>query len=324
MAAKSKGKPPESGKDRAPRALWSGSISFGLVNVPVRVFGAVHEHKLSFHLVHEADDGPIGYQKICKLEDKPVSNDEIVKAFEVEKGELVHLTDDDFAAVQVEGQHSIDLEDFVPYDQIDPVFFSHTYLVGPQDGAERPYALLVRAMEESSLAGIGKFVLRGRQYLGCLRVRDGVLTLEQMYFADEVDEPKTILPASLPSVAKRELELGLSLIQSFAGDWEPAKYTDTYRDALSAIIEAKRAGDEIHHAPAQEPESPPDLMEALRRSLEQVEGGRSRKPGKNGNGGTKPKEPTKSELEERARELEIPGRSSMTKDELAEAVASAE
>jgi DNA end-binding protein Ku len=325
VAAKSKGKTRASAKDKAPRALWSGSISFGLVNVPVRVFSAVHEHKLSFHLVHEADDGPIGYQKICKLEDKPVSNDEIVKAFEVEKGELVHLTDDDFAAVQVEGQHSIDLEDFVPYDEIDPVFFSHTYLVGPQEGADRPYALLVRAMEESSLAGIGKFVLRGRQYLGCLRVRDGVLTLEQMYFADEVDEPTTILPASLPAVAKRELEMGLSLIQSFAGDWEPAKYTDTYRDALYAIIEAKRAGDEIHHAPAQEPESPPDLMEALRRSLEQVEGGRARRPARtNGNGTTKPKEPTKNELEERARQLEIPGRSSMTKNELAEAVASAE
>jgi DNA end-binding protein Ku len=325
VAAKSNGKQRARAKGRAPRALWSGSISFGLVNVPVRVFSAVHEHKLSFRLVHEADDGPIGYQKVCKLEDKPVSNDEIVKAFEYEQGEFVHLTDDDFAAAQVEGQHSIDLQDFVPYDQIDPAFFSHTYLVGPQDGAERPYALLVRAMEESSLAGIGKFVLRGRQYLGCLRVRNGLLTLEQMYFADEVDAPETILPDALPSVGKRELELGVSLIQSFAGDWAPEKYTDTYRDALCAIIEEKRAGHDVHHAPEQEPESPPDLLEALRRSLEQVEGGRARRPARtNGNGGAKPKEPTKSELEERARELEIPGRSSMTKDELAEAVASAE
>jgi DNA end-binding protein Ku len=309
----------------APRALWTGSISFGLVNVPVRVFTAVHEHTLSFHLVHEADDGPIGYQKICKLEDKPVSNDEIVKAFEYEKGEFVHLTDEDFAAAHVEGQHSIDLEDFVPYEEIDPVFFSHTYLVGPQDGAERPYALLVEAMEQSSLAGIGKFVLRGRQYLGCLRVRNGILTLEQMYFADEVDAPETILPDALPKVAKRELELGLSLIQSFAGEWEPEKYRDTYRDALCAIIKEKRAGHEVHHAPEPEDESPPDLMEALRRSLEQVEGGRARKPARrNGNGGAKTASLTKSELDERARELEIPGRSKMSKDELAKAVASAE
>jgi DNA end-binding protein Ku len=139
----------------APRSLWTGSISFGLVNVPVRVYTAVHEHKLRFHLVHAKDDGPIGYQKVCKLEDKPVDDGEIVKAFEVSKGKLVPLTDDDFAAVRVEGQHTIDLEDFVPYDQIDPTFFAHTYLVGPQEGAEKTYALLVRAMSESGLAGIG-------------------------------------------------------------------------------------------------------------------------------------------------------------------------
>jgi DNA end-binding protein Ku len=303
----------------APRALWTGSITFGLVNVPVRVFSAVHEHKLSFHLVHAKDDAPIGYQKICKLEDKPVPSDEIVKAFEVEKGEFVQMTDEDFEAVQVEGRHSIDLEDFVPYDDIDPVFFAHAYLVGPQEGAERPYALLVRAMEESGLVGIGKFVMRSRQYLGCLRVRNGLLTLEQMYFADEVDEPEDVLPDALPKVAKRELEMGLSLIQSFAGEWEPEKYSDTYRDALMAIVEEKRKGHEVHRVQEPEEESPPDLMEALRRSLEQVEGGRPRK--RNGNGGAKTL--SKSELEERARELEIPGRSKMTKDELAEAVASA-
>ena len=141
---------------RSPRALWTGSITFGLVNVPVRVYSAVHEHKLEFHLVHAKDDGPIGYEKICKLEDKPVENDEIVKAFEYRKGELVHLTDEDFDAVQVEGQHTIELEDFVPYDEIDPTFFAHTYLVGPQAGAEKTYALLVKAMQASELAAIGK------------------------------------------------------------------------------------------------------------------------------------------------------------------------
>jgi DNA end-binding protein Ku len=123
-------------KKRAPRSLWTGSISFGLVNVPVRVFGAVHEHKLRFHLVHAKDDSPIGYEKICKREDKPVPNGEIVKAFEYKKGELVQLTDEDFEAVEVDGQHAIDLEDFVPYDQIDATFFAHTYLVGPEEGAD--------------------------------------------------------------------------------------------------------------------------------------------------------------------------------------------
>jgi DNA end-binding protein Ku len=306
----------------APRALWTGSITFGLVNVPVRVFSAVHPHTLSFHLVHVTDDGPIGYQKICKLEDKPVPNDEIVKAFEYEKGEVVHMTDEDFAAVQVEGQHTIDLEDFVPHEEIDPVFFAHTYLVGPQDGAERPYALLMRAMEQSGLSGIGKFVLRGRQYLGCLRVRKGILTLEQMYFADEVDAPETVLPDALPDVAKRELEMGLSLIRSFASEWEPEKYRDTYRDALCAIVKEKREGREVHRVQEPEEESPPDLIEALRRSLEQAQRGRPRRATRNGDQAATTQ--TKSELEERARELDIPGRSKMSKAELAEAVASAE
>src|SRR3954463_13522288 len=173
----------------APRALWTGSITFGLVNVPARIYSAVHEHRLQFHMVHEKDDGPIGYQKICKLEGTPVKSDEIVKAYEFKKGEFVQLTDEDFAAVQVEGQHSIDLEDFVPYEDIDPVFFAHTYLVGPQDGAEKTYALMVKAMDQSGLPALGKFVMRRRQYLGCLRVREGTLTLEQLHFADEIDPP---------------------------------------------------------------------------------------------------------------------------------------
>jgi len=254
----------------APRALWTGSISFGLVNVPVRIYSAVHEHKLQFHLVHEKDDGPIGYQKICKLEDKPVPSGEIVKAYEFKKGEFVPLTDEDFEAVQVEGQHTIDLEDFVPYEDIDPAFFAHTYLVGPQDGAEKTYALLVKAMEQSGLAGIGKFVMRSRQYLGCLRVRDRTLTLEQLYFADEIDPPSGVMPDRLPSVAKKELDMALSLIESFSGEWKPEKYEDTYTDALREVVKAKRRGKDVHELrEPEEAESPPDLMEALRLSIEQ-------------------------------------------------------
>jgi DNA end-binding protein Ku len=260
----------------APRALWTGSITFGLVNVPVRVYSAVHEHKLQFNLVHEKDDSPIGYQKICKLEDKPVPNDEIVKAYEFKKGEYVQLTDEDFGAVQVEGQHTIDLQDFVPYEDIDPVYFAHTYLVGPQDGGEKTYALLVRAMEKSGLVGIGKFVMRSRQYLGCLRVRDGALSLEQLHFADEIDEPAGILPDKLPSVASRELDMALTLIEGFSGTWEPEKYEDTYTDALREVVKAKRRGKDVHELrePAEE-EAPPDLMEALRLSIEQSHKSRS-------------------------------------------------
>jgi len=306
-----------------PRSLWTGSISFGLVNVPVRVFSAVHEHKLHFQLIHTKDDGPIGYEKICKLEDKPVPNDEIVKAYEYKKGEFVQMTDEDFEAAQVEGQHTIDLEDFVPYEQIDPTFFAHAYLVGPQDGAERAYSLLVHAMEDSGLAGIGKFVMRNRQYLGCLHVRDGVLTLEQLYFADEVDPPEKILPSKLPKVDKRELDMASQLIESFSGDWKPEKYEDTYHDALLAVVKAKRKGDEVHRVQEPEEEGAPDLLSALRMSLEQSRGGRrsrrngARRSGASANGATK------EELQEQARELGIEGRSKMSKAQLAKAVASA-
>jgi DNA end-binding protein Ku len=308
----------------APRALWSGFVTFGLVSVPVRMYSAVHEHRLQFRLVHEKDDGPIGYDKICKLEDKPVGNDEIVKAFEYKKGQLVHLTDKDFEAVQVEGQHSIDLEDFVPYEEIDPVFFAHTYLVGPADGAEKTYALLVRAMEESGLVGIGKFVMRNRQYLGCLRVRDRALTLEQMHFADEIDPPSGATPSRLPTVGKRELDMALNLIESFTGKWEPKKYRDTYTDALRKVVEAKLRGHEVHRAPEPDEEETPDLMEALRLSIEQAK--RGRRDGRRGtSNGSRAKVESlpKKELEALARDLDVPGRSKMSREELAKAVAAA-
>jgi DNA end-binding protein Ku len=260
-----------------PRALWSGSISFGLVSVPVRMYTAVHEHRLQFHLVHEPDDGPIGYEKVCKLEEKPVPNDEIVKAYEYKKGELVHLTDEDFAAVEVEGLHTIDLEDFVPYDEIDPTFFAHTYLVAPQDGSEKTYALLVRAMDKSGLAGIGKFVMRNRQYLGCLRVRGKTLTLEQMHFADEVDPPAGVMPDRLPAVAPRELDMALDLISAFSGKWKPEKYKDTYTAALKKVVRAKVGGKEIHPVPEPQEEAATDLMDALRASVEQMRGTTKRK-----------------------------------------------
>ncbi len=276
----------------AARALWTGSITFGLVNVPVRIFSAIHEHKLQFHLVHEKDDGPIGYEKICKLEDKPVDNDEIVKAYEYKKGELVHLTDEDFEAVQVEGQHTIDLEDFVPYEEIDPTFFAHTYLIGPQDGAEKTYALLVRVMEESGLAGIGKFVMRNRQYLGCLRVRDRALTLEQLYFADEVDPPSGVLPTRLPAVGKRELDMALNLIDGFSGKWDPKRYKDSYTAALRQVVKAKLKGGEIQRVQEPQEVDTPDLMEALRLSVEQA--GRGRRPGRRSQNGSRASTKSKS------------------------------
>src|SRR5215218_9763554 len=249
------------------RSIWSGSISFGLVNVPVRIYSAIEEHKLHFHYVHKKDDSPIGYQKVCKKEDKPVPDKEIVKAFEYRKGEYVFMEDEDFAAARVEGYKTIEITDFVPYEDIDPIFFAHTYLVAPGDGAEKPYSLLVRAMENSELAAIAKFVMRDRQYLGALRVREGTITLEQLHFADEIRPVAEIKPKR-ERVSKEELQMAQQLIDSFSGEWKPEKYSDTYRDALRSIIEAKRKGKEVHVAAEPEEERPADLLEALRASVE--------------------------------------------------------
>src|SRR5215203_2383422 len=220
-----------------PRAIWTGAITFGLVNVPVRLYSAISEHKLQFHFIHQKDDSPIGYQKICKREKKPVPDKEIVKAFEYRKGKYVFMEDEDFEAARVEGYKTIDITDFVPYEQIDPIFFAHTYYVGAQDGAEKVYTLLVQAMERSELAAIAKFVMRDRQYLGCLRVREGVITLEQMYFADEV-RPVDEINADGTSVGNEELTMAQQLIESFTREFEPEKYKDTYRDELCAVIKA--------------------------------------------------------------------------------------
>ena len=302
------------------RALWTGSISFGLVNVPVRLYSAVSEHKLHFRFVHEKDESPIGYQKICKLEDTPVPDKEIVKAFEYRKGEYVHMTDEDFKAARVEGYRTIEITDFVPYEQIDPIYFAHTYYVGPQDGSEKVYSLLVRAMADAELAAVAKFVMRDRQYLGALRVREGVITLEQLYFADEV-RPVDELRPKRGRVEKRELAMAQQLIDSFAGDWEPEKYSDTYRDALCDVIEAKRKGKDVHVAAEPEEERPTDLLEALRRSVEASKGGR--RPSANGSRRDALDELPRSELDKRARDAEIEGRSKMSKEELIEALRSA-
>jgi DNA end-binding protein Ku len=251
-----------------PRALWTGAISFGLVNVPVRMYSAIAEHDLRFHLIHEQDGSRIGYQKICKAEGTPVPDDEIVKAFEVEEGEFVVVTDEDFAAARSEGVKSIEISDFVPYDEIDPIYFERTYYLGPQDGAEKVYALLRDAMEQTGLAAIAKYVLRDRQSLGCLRVREGTLTLEQMLFHDEIRPFDDLAPRTNVKVPKAELELATALIEKFTGSFDPTRYEDTYRDALCQVIKARRKGETISSPEPEPDEEPADLLAALKASVE--------------------------------------------------------
>ena len=256
-----------------PRAIWSGTISFGLVSVPVRMYSAIEESDLHFKLVHEPDGGRIGYQKVCKAENEPVPDDEIVKAYELRDDELVVLTDEDFDAVKVEGVKSIDISDFVPYDEIDPIYFERTYFLGPQDGAEKVYALLREAMEKTELAAIGKYVMREKQQLGCLRIREGVITLEKMFFHDEIRRVDEI-PPKKTKVPKAELDMAVALIGQFKSSFEPERYEDTYRDALLKLIKAKQKGETITAVPAAEDEEPADLLAALKASVEAAKKGK--------------------------------------------------
>lgn len=257
-----------------PRAIWSGTISFGLVSVPVRMFSAIDEQDLRFHLVHEPDGGRIGYQKIYKAEGTPVPDDEIAKAFELTKGQLVVLTDEDFAAAKTEGVRSIEISDFVPYSEIDPIYFERTYFLGPQSGGEKVYSLLREAMERTELAAIGKYVMRDKQHLGCLRVREGVITLEKMFFHDEIRPLDEVAPPQ-QKVAKAELDMATALIEQFTGTFEPAKYEDTYREALCAIIRAKQKGETVTAARPEEDDEPANLLAALKASVEAAKRGRS-------------------------------------------------
>jgi DNA end-binding protein Ku len=300
------------------RSLWTGSISFGLVNVPVRMYSAVEEHTLHFNLVHEPDGSRIGYEKVCKAEDKPVPDDEIVKAFEYEKGEWVYMTDEDFEAAAAENHRTMDIRAFVPFDDVDPIYFERTYYLGPAQDGERVYALLARAMADSGLAGVAKWVMRDRQNLGLLRVRDGVITVERMHFADEIRPAEEFAPQDA-QVERKELEMAAQLIEQYAGEFDPSEYRDTYRDALCEIIEAKRKGKEIRVEAEPEPEAPTDLMAALRASVEAAR--RERAPRRSNNGGLESK--SKDELYELAKKADIAGRSEMSKDELVEALRAA-
>ena len=299
-----------------PRAIWTGSISFGLVNVPVRMYSAIDERDVRFHLLHEKDDSRIGYDKVCKKEGKPIPDDEIVKGYEVSEGKYVYLTDEDLEAAAGESYRSIDIQDFVDADEVDPIYFERTSYLGPAEGAEKPYALLVRAMEESGLVGIVTYVMRDKQQLGCVRVRDGMIVLEKMFFADEIRPTKGIRPRKA-TVPKQELAMALDLIDRFRGPFEPEKYEDTYREALLEVIDRKRRGKDVHaEAEPERGEEPADLLEALRESVEAH--GRRGRASRRRNGSLA--DLSRDELERRARKAGIRGRSKMSKRQLATAL----
>ncbi len=251
-----------------PRAVWTGAISFGLVNAPVRMYTAITEKDLRFNQLHETDGGRIGYVKVCKVDNEPVPADEIVKGYEISKGEYVRMTDEDFQAARGEQHRGITIHDFVPADQIDPIYFERTYFLGPEEGpGEAIYALLVEAMQRSGLSAIATYVHHDRENLACLRVRDGVITLEKMFFDDEVRSIDGIVPADA-KVDKKQLKMAEDLIGAYTSDFEPERYEDTYRERLLAIVEQKRQGKTTKAPEPAAAPAAPDLLSALTASLD--------------------------------------------------------
>ena len=306
-----------------PRSIWSGSLSFGLVNVPVQMNSATRDTQVRFHQLDSEDNTPIEVHRFCSEEDVEVSYDEVVAGYEVEKGEYVMLTDEELAAAAPEKTKTIDIEEFVDITDVDPVYYDHPYYLVPTggEGASRAYELLREVMEREGRVALGRFVLRNKEYLAAIRPRGGRLTLTTMNFADEIRDTDAVEEMIGSAKApKKEVDAAVELIDAMATEWDPGKYKDRHRERMLEVIKAKGKGVEIE--PVEEAEAPsevPDLMAALEATLAKAKGTDKPKPGTDGR-----KRQTKEELLDRAKELEIEGRSKMTKDELVEAIAAAE
>jgi DNA end-binding protein Ku len=248
-----------------PRAIWSGVISFGLVSVPVRMYTATESKELKFHFLDKRDLAPIGYDKVNKETGQSVAADDIVRGFEVDKGRFVELTEEDIDRLDVELTHSIDICDFVSIDEIDPLYFRKAYYLLPQDGAEKPYRLLVQALEETGRVAIAKVVIRNKQHLAAIRPVNDTLVLETMYYADEVRQPEE---APKPQVRAPEVEMAKTLIENLAAKWDPERYRDRYRTELLDLLQKKAEGEPLPESKAEEGGEVVDLMEALRQSVE--------------------------------------------------------
>jgi DNA end-binding protein Ku len=261
------------------RPIWSGTISFGLVSVPVRMFSATESKELRFHFLHKDDLTPIGYDKVRKDTGEHVDPDDVVRGFEIEKGRYVPIEDEDLDRLDIELTHSIDICDFVDLDEIDPIFFRKAYYLLPQDGAEKPYRLLVKALEDTAKVGIAKVVIRNKQHLAALRPYEGMLVLETMYYADEIRKPEGV--DSKGRLQKAEVEMAKSLVENLSDSFKPDKYDDTYRKELLDLIRAKAKGKKLPEPQEEEEGEIVDLMEALRASVKETQkkkGKRARKP----------------------------------------------
>lgn len=262
-----------------PRAIWKGSIAFGLVNIPVELHTAVRDSRPRFRLLHADDRSPVKFERICAREGKPVAWEELVKGYEYEKGRFVVLTKEDFQAAALEKSRTVDIRNFVKGEEIDDRFFETSYYLTPAKGGERAYALLREAIRDAGLVGIATIVLRNAQHLAALEVKDEAMVLTMMRYAEElVDVSEYRFPAAT-GVRKPELQMARTLVEQLADRWDPSQYTDEYRANLMKIIKGKMKGKKPVLRETAEPRQAEvvDLMERLRQSLQGAGGARKSK-----------------------------------------------
>ncbi|CAN5518219.1 hypothetical protein BH20ACT15_BH20ACT15_05850 [soil metagenome] len=276
------------------RAIWSGSISFGLLNVPVKLYSAVSKNTVRFRELREKDGSRVRHKRVAEADGKEVSYDDIVKGYEFAPDQYVTLTREELSELDPKKTRAIEIQDFVDLDEIDPIYFEQPYYLGPDVGAEKAYGLLVKAMGDARKVAVARFVLRNKEHLAAIRPMDDVLTMATMRFHDEVTRPEDLgddIFADKPSKPdKRELEMAKQLIESLSTDFDAGKYRDEYREELLEMLESKAEGKEIVSAASEEPEptKAPDLMAALEESLAAVRGDES-KPKSKSNGAAKKK-----------------------------------
>src|SRR5690242_4042762 len=260
------------------RPTWKGSISFGLVYIPIAIYPATREEKISFRQLRKTDLSPIRYKKVAEADMKEVPAADIVKGFEYEKGRYVVLNDEDFEKVKIESTHSIDITDFVDLDQVDPKFFYKPYFLEAQKGGEKAYALLHKALSGTGKIGIAKVVIANREYLAAVKPDGLFLVLELMHFASEVLKPEE-LNRPKTDLNDKELKMANALIDSMSSDWQPEKYRDEYRDAVMEIIETKAKNKELPPAPVTTPRTTNvvDLVKVLQESINRSQSGRGKR-----------------------------------------------
>jgi DNA end-binding protein Ku len=261
------------------RAIWSGSISFGLLNVPVKLYSAVSKQTVRFKELREGDGSRVRHKRVAEADGKEVPYEKIVKGYEYAPDQYVVLTRDELAELDPKRTRAIEIQDFVDLDDIDPIYFEQPYYLGPDKGAEKAYALLVEAMKQARKVAVARFVLRNKEHLAAIRPMDDMLTMATMRFHDEVTQPSDLDgevfdEAKPKKPEKRELEMAKQLIDSLSTDFEAGKYRDEYREELLDLLERKAEGKEVVSAPSEEPEptKAPDLMAALEESLSAVRG----------------------------------------------------